>query len=280
MAHIPLLEIRNLDHQFSQHTASNNSSTSNTIQILNDINLKLERGQSMTLSGPSGSGKSTLMHLIAGSLATQSGDILWQGETLSHLSISDRADWRLHNIGLVFQDFRLFNHLTALENAMLPLELLGHSMQHASEEAQHWLDRVGLAQRAHHHPQQLSGGEQQRVALIRALIHKPQLILADEPTGNLDRNSAEDMAQLLCDLTQSQNCSLLIVTHDMHLAQRTQKHWEIHTNQLRQVTHTLSTSSLSLAPTSTILDPTSINLTSNGTTTNSAGAQYPKESLP
>ena len=195
------------------------------LPILTGINLTLALGESAALSGPSGSGKSTLIHLIAGTDKPTQGEITWRGQSLLALSEAKRSAWRLNTVGLVFQDFRLFPHLTALENVALPLELLGKTAHHAEESAREILGEVGLEERLAHYPHQLSGGEQQRVAISRALVHQPQLLLADEPTGNLDRKSALHIADLLLSLPAQKGVALFIVTHDLTLAKRADKHW-------------------------------------------------------
>lgn len=194
------------------------------ISILEELSLTLSSGERFALTGPSGSGKSTLTHLIAGTEEPSAGLLSWRGAPLPPVSSPERAHWRLNELGLVFQDFRLFPHLSALENASLPLELLGRPAREAEEVARGLLARVGLAERARHLPSELSGGEQQRVAIARALAHEPALIIADEPTGNLDWRSAARVVDLLFELSDERSVALLIVTHDLGLARRADRH--------------------------------------------------------
>ena len=222
-----LLDIKNVKKSFS--------SGQHTISILEKINLTIHSQESVALSGRSGSGKSTLIHLIAGIEKADQGLFLWKNKDLTQFTDSQRSAWRLKEIGFLFQDFRLFPHLTALENVALPLELLGKTAQEGEAEAEHRLNEVGLKDRLHHKPSQLSGGEQQRVALARALIHKPALILADEPTGNLDWRSAQDITNLLLALPQNNHCAVLIVTHDLKLAHQTNTHFQIQNGTLTQI---------------------------------------------
>ena len=197
------------------------------LAVLEGVSLSLNEGDRYALTGPSGSGKSTLTHLIAGTEEASEGVIQWRGAPLPPVSSPERSAWRLRQLGLVFQDFRLFPHLSALENAALPLELLGRSAREAEERASALLKRVGLSERASHLPSQLSGGEQQRVAIARALAHEPALIIADEPTGNLDWRSAERVVELLFELSEERGVALLIVTHDLTLAGRADRHEQL-----------------------------------------------------
>ena len=207
------LVIRNMTHGFD-------SPAGQYVSIFERIDLEMTQGDCLALIGPSGSGKSTLIHLIAGLDQPIEGDIFWEGKNISRLSDKERSEWRLQNVGLIYQDFRLFNHLTALENVCFPLELLGMSRQQAKSIGQELLENVELAHRANHTPPKLSGGEKQRVAIARALVHAPPLLLADEPTGNLDHRSAHHISTLLFNLQKIKGTTLLLVTHDRQLAQR------------------------------------------------------------
>ena len=203
------------------------------VSVLEGVSFTLQAGESMALTGPSGSGKSTLTQLIAGTEPLSSGVIYWRGRALPPVSDPNRSAWRLKEVGLVFQDFRLFPHLTALENAALPLELLGRPAAKAEERARALLDKVQLSQRLQHLPSELSGGEQQRVAIARALAHNPSIVIADEPTGNLDWRSARRIADLLFELSAQQGVALFVVTHDLSLAERADKHLRLHQGQLQ-----------------------------------------------
>ena len=186
--------------------------------LLEDVNLAISAGDTMAVVGVSGSGKSTLLGLLAG-LDTPTDGKVWLADTeLSSLDEDGRARLRGALIGFVFQSFQLLGSLTALENVMLPLELAGRS--DARSIARTVLGRVGLGARLHHYPRQLSGGEQQRVAIARAFAPRPRLLLADEPTGNLDRATAAHIVELLFELNEEHATTLLLVTHDALLAQR------------------------------------------------------------
>lgn len=191
------------------------------LTILADISFKVAAGESVAIVGASGSGKSTLLGLMAGLDLPSSGSVSLQGENLQALSEDGRARLRARAVGFVFQSFQLLPALTALENVMLPLELAGRS--DARTLASEWLGRVGLGQRLQHYPKQLSGGEQQRVALARAFAGTPQVLFADEPTGNLDTATGQQVIELLFELNREQGTTLILVTHDMALAQRCQR---------------------------------------------------------
>ena len=178
-------------------------------------------GDTVAIVGPSGSGKTTLLQLLAALEQPSSGYIELDKQKLSTLSTDELADFRRDNMGIVFQSFHLIDSLSALANAALPLDIAGHA--DALPRAKKMLESVGLGHRVNHYPQQLSGGEQQRVAIARALVHRPRLILADEPTGNLDENTGKMVADLLFDLHAQSLATLVIVTHDMHLAKRCKK---------------------------------------------------------
>lgn len=191
------------------------------LQILDDVNLTLQRGDSLAIVGASGSGKSTLLGLLAGLDLPSSGRVTLAGEALSTLDEDRRAALRERYVGFVFQSFQLLPSLTALENVALPLELRGTA--NAERLAADFLQRVGLDQRLHHYPRQLSGGEQQRVALARAFACAPQILFADEPTGNLDTVTGTAVHELLFALNQEQGTTLVLVTHEQSLAARCEK---------------------------------------------------------
>ncbi|MDO6385158.1 MULTISPECIES: ABC transporter ATP-binding protein [Uliginosibacterium] len=186
------------------------------LDILQQIEFSVEAGETLAIVGASGSGKSTLLGLLAGLDVPSSGDVKLGGQSLYALDEDGRAALRGRMIGFVFQSFQLLPALTALENVMMPLELAGRSG--ARELARQWLDRVGLAARAGHYPKHLSGGEQQRVALARAFAMQPALLLADEPTGNLDGTTGRHIIDLLFELNRESGTTLLLVTHDDGLA--------------------------------------------------------------
>ncbi len=188
------------------------------LTILQDISFSVMPGETVAIVGASGSGKSTLLGLLAGLDEPSSGEVRLDGETLNALSEDQRARLRGRLLGFVFQSFQLLPSLTALENVMLPLELAG--VAKGSELARMWLERVGLAHRLQHYPKHLSGGEQQRVALARAFAPNPRLVLADEPTGNLDAATGQQIIELMFDLNTKQGTTLLLVTHDEAIAAR------------------------------------------------------------
>jgi putative ABC transport system ATP-binding protein len=196
--------------------------TSNGIlHILAAINLVVESGESIAIAGESGSGKSTLISLLAGLDAPTTGTINLNGKSLTRMDEDGRAAMRNQLVGFVFQSFQLMPGLTALENVMLPLELRGD--KNAKKAAISLLERVGLSERLTHTPRQLSGGEQQRVALARAFVSKPAILFADEPTGNLDSHTGAKIIDLLFELNQENNTTLILVTHDPSLANRCQR---------------------------------------------------------
>ena len=186
--------------------------------ILDGVGFSIARGESVAVVGPSGSGKSTLLSLLAGLDAPTSGAVEIDGAPLSTLDEDGRARVRADKVGFVFQNFQLLPSLTALENVMLPLELRGDA--DAEGPARAILDRVGLGERLGHYPRQLSGGEQQRVAVARAFVTGPSLMFADEPTGNLDTATGQAIIELLFALNQDAGTTLVLVTHDEHLAER------------------------------------------------------------
>lgn len=194
-----------------------NSSNGN-LTILHDISLQIQRGESLAIVGASGSGKTTLLGLMAGLDLPTRGAVRWQGEDITALDEDARAALRGRLLGFVFQSFQLLPTLTALENVMLPLELQGRN--DAREQALAGLARVGLAQRIGHYPKHLSGGEQQRVALARAFVVAPLLLLADEPTGNLDAVTGADIIELMFEMNAERGTTLVLVTHDDMLAAR------------------------------------------------------------
>ncbi|MES2201396.1 MAG: ABC transporter ATP-binding protein [candidate division FCPU426 bacterium] len=188
------------------------------LTVLADFNLELLRGETLAVTGASGSGKSTLLGLLAGLEAPSQGRVMIEGNDITAMGEGDLASFRGRRIGFVFQSYRLLPTLSALENVRVPLDLAGR--KDGAELAAHWLDRVGLAARARHLPSQLSGGEQQRVAIARAMAPSPALLMADEPTGNLDSGTGAMVRDLIFELAVDQNASLILVTHDEEVASR------------------------------------------------------------
>ena len=193
------------------------------LTILHDINFSVAEGESLAIVGASGSGKSTLLGLLAGLDTPSKGQILLMDRDISAASEDQRAQIRSQHVGFVFQSFQLIDHLTALENVQLPLELAGMPRAEAAAKAQVWLEKVGLSERLKHRPKTLSGGEQQRVALARAFVTEPDILFADEPTGSLDEQNGQKIIQLLFQLNQELGSTLILVTHDMALASRCER---------------------------------------------------------
>jgi len=192
-----------------------------SLTVLDRVNFSVDAGSAVAIVGPSGSGKTTLLGLCAGLDRSTSGSVELSGIRIDQLSEDKRAQTRNEHVGFIFQNFQLLPTLTALENVMVPLELRGE--RNIRQRALDLLDKVGLASRSHHYPSQLSGGEQQRVSLARAFSNSPKILFADEPTGNLDTETSEKIVKLLFDLNQEQGTTLVLVTHDMELAQKTQR---------------------------------------------------------
>jgi len=197
------------------------TSGSKKLTVLDAISFSIDAGDTFSIVGPSGSGKTTLLGLCAGLDQTDEGSIALCGSELSSLNEDQRALLRNEKVGFIFQDFQLLPTLTALENVSVPLELQG--APNAIKDARELLEKVGLGNRHDHYPSQLSGGEQQRVALARAFSNKPEILFADEPTGNLDEETGEKVIKLLFDLNKEMGTTLVIVTHDLDLAKLTQK---------------------------------------------------------
>ena len=191
------------------------------LEVLKDIDFEIIKGSSIAIVGPSGSGKTTLLGLCAGLDKATKGTVYLVDENINILNEDERAAIRNKHVGFIFQNFQLVPTLTALENVMIPLELLGES--HAKQIATELLERVGLANRTHHYPSQLSGGEQQRVSLARAFSNEPKILFADEPTGNLDDGTGQSIEQLLFELNKEKGTTLVIVTHDLELAAKTDR---------------------------------------------------------
>ncbi|CAN7255662.1 ABC transporter ATP-binding protein [Pseudoxanthomonas sp. LjRoot168] len=191
------------------------------LTILDDIGFRIEHGDTVAIVGASGSGKSTLLSLLAGLDVPSAGSVTLDGERLSDMDEDGRARVRGEKVGFVFQSFQLLPSLTALENVMLPLELRGDA--DVEGPARQILEKVGLGKRLGHYPRQLSGGEQQRVALARAFVTRPSLLFADEPTGNLDTHTGQAIIELLFALNADAGTTLVLVTHDDHLAARCQR---------------------------------------------------------
>ncbi len=210
MKNEPILRIREL--------TKNYKSGSRELTVLNNVSLDVERGSTCAIVGPSGSGKTTLLGLSAGLDVPSSGSVTLNGITLDKLSEDEKAQVRSAHVGFIFQSFNLLPTLTALENVMIPLELKGDKK--ARQKAKDLLEKVGLADRGGHYPTQLSGGEQQRVSIARAFANEPSILFADEPTGNLDGETGTTIEELIFRLNTDAGTTLILVTHDLDLAQR------------------------------------------------------------
>jgi len=208
-----VLEIENLTRTYKSGHGS--------LTVLDTVSFELMKGDTVSIVGPSGSGKTTLLGLAAGLDAPSSGHVVLCGHNMGKMTEDERARVRNQHVGFVFQSFRLIPTLTALENVTVPAELQGR--RDAREEARHLLEEVGLGDRTDHYPAQLSGGEQQRVALARAFINKPDILFADEPTGNLDSDTGDHIVELLFQLNKTAGTTLVLVTHDLDLAAKTER---------------------------------------------------------
>ena len=203
------------------------------LHILRQINFSVNAGESAAIVGASGSGKTSLLSLLAGLDLPSAGQILINGSDITQMDEEQRCQLRAEQIGFIFQSFELLPSMTALENVMLPLEL--KSAPEARQRALSWLERVDLADRAGHYPQQLSGGEQQRVGIARAFVAEPQILFADEPTGNLDEKTGQDISKMLLDLGANTSAIMVLVTHDMQLAQRCSRCYKLAAGVLGEV---------------------------------------------
>jgi len=220
----PMLRAQDLTHRVRLET--------DTLTILQGVNLEINRGESVAIVGRSGSGKTTLLGLLAGLDIPTEGSVELDGAIISELSEDERAQLRASRVGFVFQSFQLLPALTALENVMLPLELAG--LENPEKRARELLERVGLGERLTHTPRQLSGGEQQRVAIARAFASEPVVLFADEPTGNLDNRTGKAVSDLLMALNREQGTTLVMVTHDEHLAARCSRQFHIEAGKLTE----------------------------------------------
>ncbi|MCG8334023.1 MAG: ABC transporter ATP-binding protein [Proteobacteria bacterium] len=217
-----MIEISNLSMSYPTENGQ--------LNVLSKLGLSVAQGETVAIIGPSGSGKTTLLLLLAGLEKPEQGDISLNGTSLTKLNADQLADLRSNSLGIVFQSFHLIPSLTALGNVALPLEISG--IEDARPRALKMLEKVGLQQRKKHYPLQLSGGEQQRIAIARALVHSPKLVLADEPTGNLDLHTGSKITDLLFNLNSEAGSTLLIVTHDETIAKRCNRVLHLHEGKL------------------------------------------------
>ena len=219
-----------------QDLVKNYLTATGTLTVLKCVNLRLNRGEAIAVTGPSGSGKSSLLFVLGAMELPTSGQIELLGQRLNGLTETQLAELRQQRIGFVFQEHHLLPQCTVLENVLIPLLAGDGTKPDDVERAQQLLDRVGLQDRFDHRPSQLSGGERQRVAVCRALINQPALLLADEPTGNLDRTNADSIGSLLLDLSRDTGSSLICVTHSTELAARFPRHADLRDGVLHELT--------------------------------------------
>ena len=218
-----------------QNVSKTYQSGSRKLTVLDQVTFSIQPGETIAIVGPSGSGKTTLLGLCAGLDSSSSGSVILNGEALENLNEDQRAAVRSRDVGFIFQNFQLLSTLTALENVMVPLEL--KKRKDAKEKAMELLDKVGLKDRATHYPTQLSGGEQQRVSIARAFANAPKILFADEPTGNLDTETGTMIENLIFDLNKEQGTTLVLVTHDLELAAKTQRIVHIKGGKIQEDTH-------------------------------------------
>ena len=230
----PMIQAQDLYYRINSQNSSDDVSHDNEIRILEGLNLTIQAGEQVAIIGSSGSGKSTLLSLLAGLDVPNSGSVQIQNRLFSSLDEDGRAMERSNSMGFVFQSFQLLPSLTAMENVMLPLQLKSNPNAKAMSIAA--LDKVGLSHRLQHYPKQLSGGEQQRVAIARAFATQPAILFADEPTGNLDSTTGQMVIELLFQMNIEAGTTLVLVTHDVHLANRCQRQLRLEHGRLLELT--------------------------------------------
>ncbi|KQN56432.1 MULTISPECIES: lipoprotein-releasing ABC transporter ATP-binding protein LolD [Rahnella] len=202
--------------------------------VLRDVTFAMQPGEMMAIVGTSGSGKSTLLHLLGGLDSPTSGEVIFKGQSLNSMSSSAKSELRNRELGFIYQFHHLLPDFTALENVAMPLLIGKKKSAEVQERAMAMLEAVGLQHRSHHRPSELSGGERQRVAIARALVNNPSLVLADEPTGNLDQRNADSIFELLGELNVRQGTAFLVVTHALELANRLTRQLEMRDGRLQQ----------------------------------------------
>ena len=202
----------------ANHISKSYKTAGETMRILQNVNLQVMKGEMVAIMGPSGSGKTTLLHVLTGVDTPDDGEIVIGGETFSQLTEEEKAFFRRKHMGMIFQDFQLLESLTVKENILLPCNLDGKKVE--EKHLQEIIELLGLSNREEHLPNQLSGGQQQRVAIGRAIINNPSIILADEPTGNLDSKSSKEIIELLKKSNKKYNQTILLITHDMSIAEQ------------------------------------------------------------
>ncbi|WP_313570544.1 lipoprotein-releasing ABC transporter ATP-binding protein LolD [Pantoea piersonii] len=226
MSNTPLLKCRELCKRYQEGSVQTD--------VLRNVTFSLQPGELVAIVGSSGSGKSTLLHLLGGLDAPTSGDVVFDGQSLNAMSSSAKAALRNRELGFIYQFHHLLPDFNALENVAMPLLIGKTGKAEAQQRAREMLAAVGLEKRAHHRPSELSGGERQRVSIARALVNRPRLVMADEPTGNLDARNADAIFELLGELNVRQGTAFLVVTHDLHLAKRLSRQMEMRDGQLSE----------------------------------------------
>ncbi|MEM5948891.1 ABC transporter ATP-binding protein [Spirochaetia bacterium 38H-sp] len=211
------------------------SSGGTIIRILDSISVSMESGRVYVITGESGSGKSTLLHIIGGLDKPDSGRVEISGQDISNLSEEELTEFRRNHLGFVFQMHYLLRECTSLENVFLPAYMSGISKKDSEDRARYLIEKVGLSDRMTHYPHQLSGGERQRIAIARALVNNPSIILADEPTGNLDERTSRTVEDIFFSLVRDEGVTLVMVTHDMSLANRADCHFHLENGRLKQL---------------------------------------------
>ena len=206
-----------------------------SVDVLHDINLSVRSGESVSVVGTSGSGKSTLLHTLGGLMEPTSGEVVLSGQTLKGLTAAQSGNVRNRHLGFVYQFHHLLPEFSALENVAMPLLIRGESPADSKEQAEHILKRVGLSHRLNHKPSELSGGERQRAAVARALVPRPDCVLADEPTGNLDQKTAAQVQELLLELMEAEKLALIVATHDLQFARSLAVQYELREGSLHHL---------------------------------------------
>jgi len=226
MSNTPLLQCRELCKRYQEGSVQTD--------VLRNVTFSLQPGELVAIVGSSGSGKSTLLHLLGGLDAPTAGDVVFDGQSLNAMSSSAKASLRNRELGFIYQFHHLLPDFNALENVAMPLLIGKTGKAEAQQRAREMLAAVGLEKRAHHRPSELSGGERQRVSIARALVNRPRLVMADEPTGNLDARNPDAIFELLGELNVRQGTAFLVVTHDLHLAKRLSRQMEMRDGQLSE----------------------------------------------
>ncbi|RIY33371.1 hypothetical protein CJP74_01940 [Psittacicella melopsittaci] len=234
---MPILEVKNLSLAYKNNQAQVShgpiAPEENKTIIFSDLSFSIEAGEQISLVGRSGNGKSSLLYLLAGFEQVAPQTIFWQGQDLAQMSAKQINQLRNKSIGFIFQFHNLLPDFTALENVLLPAQIGNFPLAPAKERAYQLLEYMGLKERINHYPEQLSGGERQRVAIARALINNPQLILADEPTGNLDQETASEVMKLISQISRDFATSILLVTHDPEIAQSMPQRWQLDNGRIK-----------------------------------------------